>query len=146
MPQPTLRYCRRIKRRPRPRRRPLRPNRPLRATTANPRYSEGSIIVLADGSLLYATTEFIGGRADHATAQIIARSSTNGGHTWSEPRVLQENSGQQNVMSVTLRRLVPEKSDGPVGMFYLVKNSPSDLQVYLRISSDEARKFGEPIR
>jgi sialidase-1 len=116
------------------------------ATAANPRYSEGSVAVLRDSSLLYATTEFVGGRADHATAHIIGRTSTDRGASWSEPRVLQENTGRQNVMSVTLRRLVPGSYDGPLGMFYLVKNSASDLQVWLRTSDDEARTFGEPIR
>jgi sialidase-1 len=59
--------------------------------------------------------------------------------------VLQENVGQQNVMSVTLRRLAgPAVFDGPIGLFYLVKNSPTDLDVYLRVSNDEAKTFGEP--
>lgn len=116
------------------------------ATPANPRYSEGSVAILKDGSLLFATTEFIGGRADHATARIIARASTDRGQSWTEPRVLQENTGQQNVMSVTLRRLLPGQYDGSLGMFYLIKNSPSDLHVWLRISLDEGRTFGEPIR
>jgi sialidase-1 len=116
------------------------------ASAANPRYSEGSIAVLKDGSLLFSTTEFIGGGADHATARIIARASRDGGRTWDDSRVLQENTGQQNVMSVTLRRLAADRFDGPLGMFYLVKNGPTDLNVYLRISNDEARTFGEPIR
>jgi sialidase-1 len=116
------------------------------ATTGNPRYSEGSVAAIRDGSLLYATTEFIGAGADHATAHIIARTSIDRGQTWNEPRVLQENTGKQNVMSVTLRRLVPGSFDGPLGMFYLIKNSPSDLQVWLRISLDEGRAFAEPIR
>jgi sialidase-1 len=47
-------------------------------------------------------------------------------------------------MSVTLRRLLPGRYDGPLGMFYLVKNGPSDLQVWLRVSADEGRTFGEP--
>jgi sialidase-1 len=115
------------------------------ATAANPRYSEGSIAVLAEGSLLYATTEFIGGGADHATARIISRASRDGGRTWDEPRILQENTGKQNVMSVTLRRLAPGRYDGALGMFYLVKNSASDLKIYLRVSNDEAETFGEPI-
>ncbi len=115
------------------------------ATAANPRYSEGSIAVLQDGALLYATTEFIGGGADHATARIIGRTSRDGGRTWSESRVLQENTGKQNVMSVTLRRLVPGRNDGPLGLFYLVKNGPADLKVGLRISTDEAQTFGKPI-
>jgi len=113
------------------------------ATAANPRYSEGSILVLAGGKLLFATTEFFG-RADHATARIVARTSVDGGRTWGEPRVLQDNVGQQNVMSVTLRRLAPGRSDGPIGMFYLVKNGPRDLKVHLRVSTDEAATFGPP--
>lgn len=115
------------------------------ATAANPRYSEGSIIGLLDGSLLYATTEFVGGGADHATARIVARMSADHGRTWSDPRVLQENTGKQNVMSVTLRRLTANAFDGPLGMIYLVKNSPTDLKVVLRISNDEAQSFGPPI-
>ncbi|MEX2173462.1 MAG: exo-alpha-sialidase [Pirellulaceae bacterium] len=115
------------------------------ATAEHPRYSEGSIAVLTDGSLLFATTEFVGGGADHATARIIARVSRDGGRTWGKPRVLQENVGKQNVMSATLRRLMPGRHDGPLGLVYLVKNGPNDLKAYLRISTDEARTFGEPI-
>ncbi|HID21001.1 MAG TPA: exo-alpha-sialidase, partial [Planctomycetaceae bacterium] len=104
------------------------------------------IIALRDGSLLYATTEFFGSGADHARARIIASRSADGGRTWSKPRVLQPNVGRQNVMSVTLRRLAsPVREDTPIGLFYLVKNSPSDLKVSLRVSHDEARTFGEPI-
>src|SRR5262245_40054333 len=115
------------------------------ATAANPRYSEGSAALLLDGSLLYATTEFIGGGADHAAARIVSRSSRDGGRTWEGLRVLQENTGKQNVMSATLRRLTAGHDDGPLGLFYLVKNGPTDLKVYLRISNDEAATFGEPI-
>ena len=117
------------------------------ATKQNPRYTEGSIIELNDGTLLFAVSEFAGSGADHATAQIIARSSTDGGRTWGEPRLLQENVGKQNVMSVTLRRLAPAANGpAPIGMFYLVKNGPDSLEVHVRISTDETRTFGEPIR
>jgi sialidase-1 len=116
------------------------------ATEKNPRYSEGSVAVLTDGTLLYATTEFVGGAADAATARIVARESRDGGRTWSEPRVLQENVGKQNVMSVTLRRLKPNAADGSLGLFYLVKNGPTDLKVYLRASEDEGKSFGKPVR
>jgi sialidase-1 len=116
------------------------------ATEKNPRYSEGSVALLNDGALLYATTEFVGGAADAATARIIARASRDGGRTWGESRVLQENVGKQNVMSVTLRRLKPNVADGPLGVFYLVKNGPTDLKVYLRVSDDEGKSFGKPVR
>lgn len=113
------------------------------ATAAHPRYSEGSIIVLRDETLLFAITEFSEGSGDDAASRILARASSDGGTTWGEPRVLQENIGRQNVMSVTLRRLDPaQPSSGPIGMFFLVKNSPSDLKVHLRVSEDEARTFG----
>jgi len=140
----------------------------FQATKTNPRYSEGSIIELADGSLLFANTEFIGSGSDFAKAQIIAKRSTEGGRTWGKPRVLQENVGGRNVMSVTLRRLPLASQVGsrirknsarvgqraefsrillqPIGMFYLVKNSFSDLQVFLRVSRDEGKSFGKPVR
>ena len=117
------------------------------ATKRNPRYTEGSILQLNDGTLLYAVTEFIGGGSDASTAHIIARSSNDGGQTWTEPRVLQENVGKENVMSVTLRRLAPMvNGPAPIGMFFLVKDGPDRLHVRLRISEDEGRSFGEIIR
>ena len=117
------------------------------ATAEHPRYSEGSVLALCSGTLLYATTEFIGGAADAAAAQIVVRSSEDDGRTWGDSRVIQENVGRQNVMSVTLRHLAcPVREVTPIGMFYLVKSSPRDLQVWLRLSHDDARTFGTPIR
>ena len=109
------------------------------ATKENPRYTEGSIIERADGSLLFAATEFHGSGSDFAKAHIVGRTSTDGGRTWSEKRVLQENTGGLNVMSVTLRRL----SSG-LALFYLQKNDFNDLDMYLRVSKDEGQSFGEP--
>ncbi len=117
------------------------------ATKQNPRCTEGSIVELADGSLLFAITEFHGSGNDFARARIVARTTRDGGRTWTAPRVLQENVGGMNVMSVTLRRLGPAgRWDAPIGMFYLVKNGFDSLDVYLRISRDEAQTFGEPIK
>ncbi|MCA9014446.1 MAG: HEAT repeat domain-containing protein, partial [Planctomycetaceae bacterium] len=111
-----------------------------------PRYSEGSILPLNDGALLYATTQFIGSGSDFATARIIARKSTDGGRTWSKPHVLQENTGKTNVMSATLRYLAgPMHEKRPIGLFYLKKNTLSDLKAYLKVSNDNAKTFGPPI-
>lgn len=117
------------------------------ATKEFPRYSEGSIIPLMDDSLLYATTEFVGGGADHATASIVGRLSRDGGRTWESKQTLQANIGKQNTMSVTLRRLPGKdgKSGDRLGMFFLVKNSSSDLDLMLRVSSDDGRTWGQPI-
>src|SRR5206468_8401531 len=103
------------------------------ATAEHPRYSEGSIVVLRDGRLLYATTEFQGNASDFAAARLIAVESSDGGRSWGPRRVLQENAGRQNVMSVTLRRLDgPARFAGPIGLFYLVENAPNDLHAFLR--------------
>ncbi|MCP4171343.1 MAG: sialidase [Fuerstiella sp.] len=109
-------------------------------TTQNPRYTEGSVFPLSDGALLFAATEFQGTGSDFAKAHIVGRRSVDGGRTWGESRVLQKNTGGMNVMSVTLRRL----SSGHVAMFYLQKNSPEDLDLFVRLSMDEAMTFGEP--
>lgn len=115
----------------------------FKASSEFPRYSEGSVIVLRDGRLLYATTQFHGSGNDHATARILAVESSDDGRTWSEPRVLQENTGSQNVMSVTLRRLSPTGDyAAPLALVYLEKNSATNLHAKLRISNDEGATFG----
>lgn len=113
-----------------------------RATEQNPRYTEGSILSLKNGDLLFAVTEFQDTSSDFARARIVGRRSSDGGRTWTEKKVLQENTGGMNVMSVTLRRL----PDGTILMFYLQKNSHRDLRLYVRMSSDEAASFGDPVR
>lgn len=116
------------------------------STKKNPRYSEGSIAVLADGKLLYGTTEFMDEESDFAKARIIGVESADEGRTWGPRRVLQENVGGLNVMSLTLKRLGdPANYDAPLGMFYLVKNSYSDLDAWLRVSKDDGRTFGDPV-
>jgi sialidase-1 len=107
-----------------------------------PRHSEGSIVELKDGTLLLAWTRFYGGAGDAASANIAAMTSNDGGRTWSKPHVIQENTGKQNVMSVSLLRL----KSGKIGMYYLEKNSNSDLHVYQRYSSDEAKTWTAPVR
>lgn len=114
------------------------------ATAKNPRYTEGSIVRLRNGHLLYAATEFIEGGSDFAKAHIVARESSDLGRSWSDSRVLQESTGDMNVMSVTLRRLNAPHNDTIV-MFYLEKNSHTDLRVYVRLSNDEAKSFGDRV-
>lgn len=116
------------------------------ATQQNPRYTEGSILPLADGSLLFAVTEFEGSGSDFARARIVARRSNDGGRTWGRKRVLQENTGGLNVMSVTLRKLKPPAELGTIALFYLEKNGYDDLDLLVRFSRDEAESFGPPVR
>lgn len=109
-----------------------------KATTKNPRYTEGSIVELADGSLLFAVTEFQDSGSDFAKAQIVGRVSRDGGQTWEASRTLQENTGGLNVMSVTLRR-----NGSEISMYYLQKNDVNDLDMFVRTSSDEGKTFGK---
>ena len=111
------------------------------STQQNPRYTEGSVLPLRDGSLLFAATEFQGTGSDFAEAHIVGRRSTDGGRTWGKGRVLQQNTGGMNVMSVSLRRL----PSGQVAMFYLQKNSHADLDLFVRFSPDETATFGNPV-
>lgn len=114
-------------------------------TDENPRYTEGSVLELNDGSLLFAITEFFESGSDFAKAHIIARRSADNGRTWGEPRILQENTGGLNCMSVTLRRIPTSDSPHRIALFYLQKNSHSDLDLYVKYSHDEAKTFGDAI-
>ncbi len=115
------------------------------ATKKNPRYTEGSILELNDGSLLFAATEFQNSGSDFAKAHIVARRSRDGGRTWGDPRILQKNTGGLNVMSVTLRRLAPPAAPGSIALFFLRKNAYNDLEMLVRVSTDEAKSFGPPV-
>lgn len=116
-------------------------NLPFEANERHPRNTEGSAIRLLDGSLLLAATEFISQGSDFSSAHIVARRSVDGGRTWLPPRELQPNTGKMNVMSVTLRRM----NNGDLGMFYLEKNSHSDLDIVFRRSTDDGQRFGPPV-
>jgi sialidase-1 len=118
---------------------------PFEATPDFPRNTEGSVVELDDGSLLCAMSVFSANTSDFAKARILGRTSTDGGRTWGEARVLQENTGGLNVMSVTLRRLKAPAEPGTIAMFFLQKNAYDDLRMYVRFSNDEAQTFGEPV-
>jgi sialidase-1 len=111
-----------------------------RATDAQPRQSEADIVVLEDGSLLAAWSDFYEKANDHAPARISAAKSTDGGRTWGPRFTLQENTGQANVMSVTLVR----SRTGDLLFFYLQKNSTTDLKAWVRRSTDDAKTWGAP--
>ena len=103
-----------------------------------PRNSEGAFVTLGDGAIFYAYSQFYGGTDDGSKARIVAIESRDGGKTWSNPpRTVVENTGAQNVMSVSLLRL----KNGEIALFYLVKNSDHDLKPWAAFSSDEAKTW-----
>jgi len=112
-----------------------------RSTAEHPRQTEADVLVLRDGSLFAAWSDFYGGSRDDSTARISAARSQDGGRTWGPRETLQENSGKANVMSVSLLR----SRTGDVLFFFLQKNSLTDLKAYVRRSSDDAKTWGESV-
>lgn len=109
----------------------------------NPRNSEGDFITLKDGRILFVYSRYFGTSSDdHATAYLAGRFSSDGGKTWTQDdQVIVEKEGDMNVMSVSLLRL----KSGEIALFYLRKNSTSDCIPMMRISTDEAKTWSDPI-
>lgn len=109
----------------------------------NPRNSEGDFIRLKNGDILFVYTHYYGNSSsDHGSAYLASRTSKDEGRTWTTTdQVALENEGDMNVMSVSLLRL----QSGQIALFYLRKNATDDCLPYLRISTDEAKTWGEPI-
>jgi len=92
----------------------------IEATSEHPRNSKGAFVTLKSGRLRFLDTQFYGGAHDTSPARIVAVHPEDGGATWSrKPRVVVENLGHENVMSISLLRL----HGGAIGLFYLAKNS-----------------------
>lgn len=114
----------------------------LPARENNPRNSEGDFITLKDGRILFVYTHFTGGAADHSSAFLAGRFSSDGGKTWTQAdETIIENDGKQNIMSVSLLRL----QDGRIALFYARKNSLHDLLPVMRLSVDEGAHWSEPV-
>lgn len=116
----------------------------LKTGSKNPRNGESSMIRLKDGRIMLAYTEYCGNEgADHGTARISARYSSDEGETFQEARILMEKPADaQNIMSPSLIRL----ADGALGMVYLRKDVYEDFGVtcmpmFVR-SEDEGETFG----
>lgn len=108
----------------------------------NPRNSEGDFIRLRDGRILFVYTHFTGSSSDHGAAHLAGRFSSDDGRTWTQEDVtVLPNEGGMNVMSVSLLRL----QSGEIALFYLRKNSTSDCRMMMRLSTDEAQSWSDPV-
>ena len=107
----------------------------------HPRNSEGSFATLNDGRIIFCYSQFYGGAADESAACIVRIESKDQGRTWSEPVKIVENTGGNNVMSVSLLRL----ASGKLAMFYCIKNSWIDCRPHMRTATDaDGLKWSEP--
>ncbi len=112
----------------------------IEPTTENPRSSEGAFATLRSGRILFVYSQFYGGARDNSAARLVAVHSDDEGRTWGPPRVVVENTGRENVMSVSLLRL----RGGRLALFYALKNDLSDCRPRLRYSDDEGASWSEP--
>jgi len=121
----------------------------------NLRNSEGSVINLTDGSLLLVYTRFRGGSSsDFAPADIVTRTSSDGGRTWREPRIIAQGLDTGNVLSASMVRL----RNGAITVFYgrlsfrkgpgYTRGNMDDVTMpmddqMMRISTDEGKTWSE---
>ncbi|MBI5689127.1 MAG: exo-alpha-sialidase [Verrucomicrobia bacterium] len=116
----------------------------LPPVAGNPRNSEGAFADLRDGRLLFVYSHFLGtSGADHAKARLAARTSSDGGETWSGDTFIPVPREEEamNVMSVSLLRL----GNGDLGLFYLLRFSWHELRMWLRRSGDDGATWSEPV-
>ena len=113
------------------------------ASNEHPRNSEGDIEELKDGRLCLVYTRFIGTPRDDSPAELVMRTSSDGGKTWSSDRVLVPNEGGCNVMEANILRL----KNGELLLFYLRKDKPTlSCNLFVRRSSNEFGTLSEPTR
>ena len=111
---------------------------------ANPRNSEGAFLTLKDGRILFVYSRFKGEScADAATADIYMSISADDGNHFDEGKLVFTCEGEQavNIMSLSLMRM----NNGDIGLFYLVRTTYTQLQMFLRRSADEGKTWGERV-
>ncbi len=110
----------------------------------NPRNSDGTFVRLKDGRILLVYSRFTGTEgADESPCYLAGRYSSDGGKTWTPHETLivsNDEAEARNVISPSLLRL----SDGSIVLFYLRRNGWLDMRPVMRVSTDEARTWGEP--
>ena len=114
----------------------------LAATPGHPRNSEGSFVTLRSGQILFCYSQFSGGDDDFSPCRLAAVTSTDGGRSWSEPRVLFTPEPGTMEMSASLLRL----ASGRLALFSLIKHGTLECLPYLRLSSDEGVTWTAPRR
>ena len=113
------------------------------ATPDSPRHSEGDMIELADGRLYLIWSDYYSGESwDGSPARLSARTSCDGGRTWSDPYVVVRSDHGTNVMSASLLRA----GNGDILLAYFDRLPDMKAKgMVLRRSADECRTWSDPI-
>lgn len=109
------------------------------ATEEHPRNGEADVIRLKNGDLLLAYGRWNKSTSDFGAAEIWCKTSSDGGKTWGNDRVLVPNEGKLTTFSVSLLRL----ANGDILMAYLTKDSNEDCNIFFRTSKDECNTWSE---
>ena len=113
---------------------------PVPVTPEAPRNGEADVVELRDGRLLMVYGEFAG-PGDAASATLQGVFSADRGRTWQGKRLVQENFGGRNVMSVSLLR----RSDGDILLLFLRKDEEhARCTPFIRRSRDEGETWSDP--
>lgn len=117
--------------------------------SGNPRNSEGSFLHLDDGRIAFAYSRYVGDSdLDHAKCEIACIYSYDNGETFDtehvQTLVRATEYGQENVMSVTLRRM----QNGDIGLFFLLKIMDTGIrnECYLRRYKGDFDHFLQEIK
>ncbi|GEP89452.1 BNR repeat-like domain-containing protein [Chitinophaga terrae (ex Kim and Jung 2007)] len=78
--------------------------------------------------------------SDFKSANIVAKLSNDGGKTWGDEYVLQQNIGAVQTASPSFVRINATE----VWLIFLVKHDTKNCDVYYKVSKDNAQTWGEP--
>ena len=125
-------------------------------TPGHPRNDHQLIFPMKDGRLMLVWCEYYVDRpslvmdvpytrrriGDDTSCRLSAKISGDGGRRWSDSFTLQDNVGKMNVKHPNLLRLPSNE----ILFFYTVRNSLTDLGIYMKRSNDECETWSDSRR
>lgn len=109
--------------------------------TETKRAFNGAIIELANNELLLTFDNYTDVE-DDSPGVISGKISADGGRTWGDSYLIQENIGVKNVMNQGIVRL----NSGGLALFFAKQDDPAHIYMYMIRSYDEGRTWDEPMQ
>lgn len=107
--------------------------------TLTKRAFNGAIIELKHNKLLLTYDDYTG-VLDASPGVISGKISDDGGRTWGEKFLIQENIGQKNVMNQGIVRL----KSGELALFFAKQDDNAQISMYMKRSADEGMTWDQP--